>query len=197
MEIKVKGTAYFQIFSISIPIPFESSRQISIVDEIKSRLNSEIQKNQEKQRIAAAAAAAASLEASLNKAAKSIQEELFGAPSVNLQLSGETIVNSIYKVGPGLHSSVYFTLQCTGIVQGGFVASAALGDNIIVYIFAENEYNKFDRGESSITYYQSGKVESDTFNLTLDPGTYYITMSNTYSDFSTKNVALQAAVMCN
>ncbi len=196
MEIKVKGTAYFQLFGLSIPIPFESSRQISIIDEVRNRLNSEIQKNQERQRIAAAAAAAAALERSLKAAAQSIQEELFGTPSINLQLSGETIVDSVYEVGPGTYRSVYFTLQCTGTVQGGFVASAALGDNIIVYIFDEDEYNKFDQGEDSLVQYQSGKVESGTFDLTLDPGTYYITMSNTYSSFSTKTVALQAAALC-
>jgi len=196
MEIKVKGTAYFQLLGLSIPIPFESSKQISIVDEIRVRLNSEIQKNQEQQRIATAAAAAAALEESLNRAAQSIKEELFGTPSLNLQLSGETIVNSVYKISPGTYRSVYFTLPCTGIVQGGFMASAALGDNIIVYIFDENEYNKFDQGQSSLTYYNSEKVEYDTFELTLNPGKYYVTMSNTYSSFSTKTVALQVAGMC-
>jgi len=197
MEIKVKGTAYFELFGLSIPIPFESSRQISIIDEVRNRLNSELQKYEEQQRIAAAAAAAASLEESLSKAAQSIQEELFGAPSLNLQLSGETIVNSVFEINPRSHHSVSFTLPCIGTVQGGFVASAALGDNIIVYIFSENEYNNYNQGQNFLYYYTSEKVESDTFDLTLNPGKYYITMSNTYSAFSKKTVDLQAAGMCN
>ena len=45
MNIKVKGTAYFQIFSIGIPVPFESAKQISIYDEVKNKINAEIQKN--------------------------------------------------------------------------------------------------------------------------------------------------------
>jgi Late embryogenesis abundant protein len=192
MEIKVRGTAYFQFLGFSIPIPFESTKQISIVDEIKSRLNNEIQNQQEIEK----RAAAAKLEESIAKAAQSIQEELFGTPSVNHQLSGDTIVNSIYKISPGDNRSVYFTLPCEATIQGEFVASAALGDNIIVYVFNESEYNNFIQGRSSNVYYQSGKVESDSFELTLDPGTYYVTMSNTYSTFSTKTVALQVAGMC-
>lgn len=196
MEIKVKGTAYFQFLGFSIPIPFESSKKISIVNEIRDRLNNEIQKQQEIEQRAAAAAAAAKLQESLNKAAQSIQEELFGDPSLNLQLSGDTIVNSIYKVGPGNYRSVYFTLPCVATIQGEFMASAALGDNIIVYVFDEDEFNNFDQGRRSDVYYQSGKVEYGTFEITLNPGTYYVTMSNTYSSFSTKTVALQVAGTC-
>lgn len=193
MEIKVKGTAYFQLFGLSIPIPFESSKQISIIDEVRNRLNSEIQKNEERQRIAAAA----SLEQSLKKAAQSIQEELFGTPSINLQLSGETIVNSVFKVGPEKDYVVSFTLQCTATVQGGFIASAALGDNIIVYIFDDYNLSLYDSGESSTVYYNSEKVESGIFDVNLNPGKYHIMMDNTYSLFSTKTVALQAAATCN
>jgi LEA14-like dessication related protein len=43
IELKVSGTAYFKLFGLSIPIPFESTKQISIIDEIKSRLNNENQ----------------------------------------------------------------------------------------------------------------------------------------------------------
>lgn len=166
INLHVSGTAYFKLLGISIPIPFESTKQVSIVDEIKSRLNSEIQKNQRQQ------------------------------SKLALQLSGQTIVNSVYKVQPGTSTYVHFTLQCTATVQGGFSASAALGDDIIVYILDENQFNLFERGESASTYYNSGKVEYDTFEVTLNPGTYYIVMSNTYSIFSTKTVELQAAGLC-
>jgi len=97
MYIYVKGTAYFQLLGLSIPIPFESSKQISIVDEIKIRLNSEIQKHEEEERRAAtaraaevAAAAKAAANAAVNvalaigeslyEAADSLLEQLFGPP---------------------------------------------------------------------------------------------------------------------
>jgi len=45
MNVKVKGTAYFQLLGWSIPIPFESAKQISIYDEVRNKINAEIQKN--------------------------------------------------------------------------------------------------------------------------------------------------------
>jgi LEA14-like dessication related protein len=40
MQIKVKGTAYFKILGLNIPVPFESAQQISIKDEIENKINS-------------------------------------------------------------------------------------------------------------------------------------------------------------
>jgi len=49
MNIKVKGTAYFQLFGLKIPIPFDSEKQISIYDEVRNKINAEIQKNRSQQ----------------------------------------------------------------------------------------------------------------------------------------------------
>lgn len=51
MNIKVKGTAYFQLFSWKIPVPFESAKQISIYDEVRNKINAEIQKNRAQQNL--------------------------------------------------------------------------------------------------------------------------------------------------
>lgn len=40
MEIKVRGTAYFEILGLDIPVPFESTEHISIKDEIENKINS-------------------------------------------------------------------------------------------------------------------------------------------------------------
>jgi len=42
IELRVNGTAFFKLFGQSIPVPFESTKQISIIDEIKSRLNNQL-----------------------------------------------------------------------------------------------------------------------------------------------------------
>ena len=160
MELKVKGTAYFKLFSISIPIPFESSKQISIYDEIRNKLSS------------------------------------VSGDDLNLSLKGQTIVDKTYKIDPGKYYYVYFTLSCTANLQGGFIASAALGDNIIVYIVDEGDFRKYENGQKFSIYYKSGKVESGVFDIVLSSGKYYIVMSNTYSSFSTKTVQLQAAAAC-
>ena len=46
IDLKVKGTAYFNLLGLSIPVPFESTRQISIYDEVRDKIDTEIQKNQ-------------------------------------------------------------------------------------------------------------------------------------------------------
>jgi LEA14-like dessication related protein len=38
MDIGVSGIAYFELLGTTIPIPFESKRQISIVDELENQL---------------------------------------------------------------------------------------------------------------------------------------------------------------
>jgi LEA14-like dessication related protein len=40
MQITVKGTAYFKILGLNIPVPFESAQSISIKDEIENKINS-------------------------------------------------------------------------------------------------------------------------------------------------------------
>jgi protocatechuate 3,4-dioxygenase beta subunit len=49
MDLRVKGTAYFNLLGLQIPIPFESSKQISVYNEIKNKLLGESSKNQKEQ----------------------------------------------------------------------------------------------------------------------------------------------------
>jgi LEA14-like dessication related protein len=42
IELRVNGTAFFKLFGQNIPVPFKSTKQISIIDEIKSQLNNQI-----------------------------------------------------------------------------------------------------------------------------------------------------------
>ena len=44
MNINVRGTAYFVLLSLEIPVPFEESRQVSLIDEIHARLH-DIERN--------------------------------------------------------------------------------------------------------------------------------------------------------
>ena len=43
IDIGVSGTAYFELLGQSIPIPFESTRQVSIIDEIQNQLIPQLQ----------------------------------------------------------------------------------------------------------------------------------------------------------
>ncbi len=44
IDLEVKGTAYFQLLGLSVPVPFETTKQVSIYDEIQSKIN-EVQNN--------------------------------------------------------------------------------------------------------------------------------------------------------
>ena len=101
-----------------------------------------------------------------------------------------------YKVGPGTYTPIQFTLSCTASVSGTFSSTAGLGNDIMVYVFDQNNLQKFT-GNSYTAYYQSGKVGTGSFNINLTPGTYYIVLSNLYSSFSTKNVHIQVSYTCN
>ena len=39
VDISVRGTAYFEILGLDIPVPFESSKRISIIDEIENKFD--------------------------------------------------------------------------------------------------------------------------------------------------------------
>lgn len=190
MEIKVKGTAYFQFFGLSIPVPFESSRNISIYDEVRERIDEEIQKN--KLQNSVISSVGKSIESTLG----SIVSDLFGGGELELFLSGPKFVDSIYKVSPGAYTYVAFTLPCESKVEGGFEASDILGNDIVVLVLDDYNFYKFENDELVSSFYDSGKVNSGTFDLTLESGDYYIVMSNQYSMISTKTVEFQAASLC-
>ena len=184
IDLKVKGTAYFKLFVIDIPIPFESTQSISIKDEIRNKLNAEIQ------RLKPAPVK------TITSSVKSFIDRLDGTvKDLDLRLPG-TIIDSTYRVGPGTYRYVTIDMPCTGTIQGGFISNAVLGDDIKVYLLNQNQFNGYKNNESVSTYYNSGKVEYGTFDVTVNADNYYVIMSNTFSSFSTKTVQLEVAVNC-
>jgi len=184
IELKVKGTAYFKLFVIDIPIPFESTESISIKDEIRNKLNAEIQ------RLKPAPVKV------ITSSVKSFIDRLDGnVKDLDLRLPG-TIIDSTYRVGPGNYKYASFTMPCTGTIQGGFIVNAALGDDIKVYLLNQNQFNGYKNSESVSTYYNSGKVEYGIFDVTVNADNYYVIMSNSFSVFSTKTVQLEVAANC-
>lgn len=190
MEIKMKGIAYFQLFGISIPVPFESTRNISIYDEMREKINEEIQKNRLQNSVIS------SVGKSAEDGLSNVVNNLFGNDDLDLSLSGQKFVDSIYKISPGTYTYIRFTLPCEAQVEGGFVANDLLGDEIIVLVLDDYNFNKFENDGLVSSIYDSGKVKSGEFNLILESGNYYIVMSNQHSIISTKTVQFQAASFC-
>lgn len=191
MDLKIRGVAYFKLLGINVPIPFESSKQISIYDEIRNKLNAEIQKNKVQED-----PLVDSIEKSLENMLNSIADELFGADELNLTLEGQTILDTVYAVKPGTYHQIPLELQCKSKVNGGFIANSPLGNNIIVYIFDQSNFDKFKNNQEFSFVYNSNKVESGKFDVILEPRTYHIVMSNLYSVVSEKSVQLKVGTLC-
>ena len=47
VNLKVSGTAYFNLLGISVPVPFEQTKQVNVVDELKSKISSYVSQNQQ------------------------------------------------------------------------------------------------------------------------------------------------------
>lgn len=113
------------------------------------------------------------------------------------QATSNTIVDSSYVVNPGTYTPVPFSLSCAATITGSFSAHAGLGDNIWLFVFDQNNFSKYQNGQSYQYLYYNQQTGSGTFILNLNSGNYYIVLSNTYSVVSTKNVNLQASYTCN
>jgi hypothetical protein len=72
IKLHVSGTAYFKLLGMNIPIPFESTKQISLVNEINYHLNNEIQKNRSQSDLNI------SLDDSINQAIEIIENKIIG-----------------------------------------------------------------------------------------------------------------------
>ncbi|MDE1726272.1 MAG: hypothetical protein KGH89_03295 [Thaumarchaeota archaeon] len=134
----------------------------------------------------------------LSNTINSILNGVSSAPQLPpVQSSGTQIVNGVYNVPPGRYQYFTFTSSCTGTLSGSFAAQATLGNNIVTYVLDQAGFNQFQAGNSASTYYNSGKISSGSFHVSLGTGTYYIILSNTYSIISTKTVDVQAYYSCN
>lgn len=301
LNLKISGTAYFNLLGLTIPIPFESTKQISIIDEIKNHFIGGATQSQQSYQYSAPAyvtiqassyqvsegqtvtftgrltdssgngipneviyvkrdvtlsadptlgtgytdsngyysiswvatrpltsntanvyatfdgaqgylstrgtdisvqvvayqSSPSSQGSSLDQQLQQAQQKVQAVQTNQNPSHSTTIANSVYKVGPGKYEYISFYSPCSSTVTGQFSAEAALGDNIIVYLLDQNNFDAFKNGNSAQTYYNSGKVSSGSLNVGISPGIYYLIMSNTYSSFSTKTVSMSATYTCS
>jgi hypothetical protein len=77
-------------------------------------------------------------------------------------------------------------------VTGSFNASGGSGNDIEVVIAGENEYTNWINGhEARVFYGTHGKKTTDSFDVRLAPGEYYLAFSNKFSTFTDKYVFLE------
>jgi hypothetical protein len=77
-------------------------------------------------------------------------------------------------------------------VSGQFNASGGTGNDIEAVIATESEYTNWVNGHQAKVFYSTqGKKTTDTFDVRLAPGTYYLALSNRFSALTSKDVFLE------
>jgi hypothetical protein len=77
-------------------------------------------------------------------------------------------------------------------VSGQFNASGGAGNDIDAVIATEAEFTNWINGHPARAFYSSnGRKTTDTFDLRLAPGTYYLAFSNKFSALTSKELFLE------
>jgi hypothetical protein len=77
-------------------------------------------------------------------------------------------------------------------VSGQFNASGGSGNDIEAVIATEAEFTNWVNGHQAQVFYSTqGKKTTDTFDVRLGPGTYYLAFNNRFSAMTAKDVFLE------
>ena len=77
-------------------------------------------------------------------------------------------------------------------VSGRFNASGGTGNDIEAVITTEDEFTNWINGHQARVFYTTqGRKTTDTFDVHLGPGAYYLAFNNRFSAFSSKEVFLE------
>jgi hypothetical protein len=77
-------------------------------------------------------------------------------------------------------------------VSGRFNASGGNGNDVEAVIATEEEFTNWVNGhEARVFYSTQGRKTTDTFDVRLAPGTYYLAFNNRFSALSAKDVFLE------
>jgi hypothetical protein len=79
------------------------------------------------------------------------------------------------------------------VVSGNFTASGGQGNDIAAVLADESGYTNWINGHQAQVFWSTqGKETTGSFEVRLKPGTYYLALSNRFSAFTDKYVALEA-----
>jgi hypothetical protein len=77
-------------------------------------------------------------------------------------------------------------------ISGQFNASGGTGNDIEAVIAKEAEFTNWVNGHQAHVFYSTqGKKTTDTFDVRLAPGTYYLAFNNRFSALTSKDVFLE------
>lgn len=102
------------------------------------------------------------------------------------------------KAGSSGYIAYNFTIPSNAYnieVSVNFTASGGSGNDIKAYVFNANNYNLWKNGGSFTSDYNSnGQVHDANTTFSVQSGSYYLVLDNTFSPQSTKYVTIEASV---
>lgn len=122
------------------------------------------------------------------------QDEPEREPEPQHNTGHKSLVPEAFSVPSGQRWYVKFDVLDTWkdiIISGSFRSSGGSGNDIEVFIADEEGFLNIVNGHEAQVYYQSGRVTAGSINISLEPGTYYLIFSNTFSGLANKTVAAE------
>ncbi len=105
------------------------------------------------------------------------------------------LLNGSVTIGAGKRYSVQFHTDSPARVTGWFRAEGGGGNDIECYILDEIQYENFQNGHSTPTYYNSRRVTVQRLNAQIPPGRYYLVFNNSYSLITPKAVSANISLV--
>jgi hypothetical protein len=122
-----------------------------------------------------------------------------GTPTAlqSLLYHNETIVDSTATLKPLTYSYFKIVVPANALqvsADGHFSAAGGIGNDVEVFIFAEDSFANFQNGHPTPAIYSSLRATQGGINAVLPSGagTYYLVLSNKFSIISSKNVQVTA-----
>jgi hypothetical protein len=109
--------------------------------------------------------------------------------STNPQFFSQNLV-----IAPGSMSWIPVFLVKSGRLWGNFTAQGGAKNDIQAFIVDNNGLTNLKNGNSARTFYSSGMITVDNFDLYLQPGQYFILFNNKFSVFSNKVVSVNYTI---
>jgi hypothetical protein len=120
------------------------------------------------------------------------------APSIRYVPASQKIASGQIVVRANGYVQYHFQItpeMRSAHVSGQFNASGGAGNDIEAVIATEAEFTNWVNGHQARVFYSTqGKKTTDTFDVRLAPGTYYLAFNNRFSAITAKDVFLEVGL---
>jgi hypothetical protein len=119
-------------------------------------------------------------------------------PESRLVAKSQTIVNGAIQIEAGKSASYRLDVlpdMLQASIKGSFTASGGSGNDVQVAIGDEMNITNWMNGhQASVLWETPGQLTTGAFDVKLQPGTYFLVISNRFSLLSDKSVTVEASL---